>query len=92
MNADVDEAVAWKNGEFQFEGADIQTVMRQIARWYDVEVVYQGIVTQHFNGTIPRNVEASKVFTMLELTKAVHFEIDGKKIIVSHKKKCSMVD
>ncbi|MEP7374549.1 MAG: FecR domain-containing protein [Chitinophagaceae bacterium] len=80
---DLDEVMAWKNGIFQFEGADIKTVMRQIARWYDVEVEYQGNeVGQHFRGTISRNVPASKLFIMLELTKAVHFEIEGKKIIV----------
>lgn len=82
-SADVDEAVAWKNGVFQFEGADIQEVMRQIARWYDVEVVYQGQIDQHFRGTISKNVEASKVLQMLELTGTVHFKIENKKIIVT---------
>lgn len=82
-NADVNEAIAWKNGVFQFEGADIQEVMRQIARWYDVEVVYKGQVDQHFRGTISRTVAVSKILKMLELTGAVHFTIADKKIIVS---------
>jgi transmembrane sensor len=38
-NVDVDQVVAWKNGYFSFEKADLQTVMRQIARWYDVDII-----------------------------------------------------
>jgi hypothetical protein len=56
--------------------------MREIARWYDVEVEYQGRTNEHFTGTISRSVNASEVFKMLELTGAVHFTIEGKKIIV----------
>jgi ferric-dicitrate binding protein FerR (iron transport regulator) len=82
-DVDVDEAIAWKNGVFQFGGVSIEAVMREIARWYDVEVEYQGRVTnQHFRGTISRSVDASEVFKMLELTGAVNFTIEGKKIIV----------
>lgn len=81
-DVDVDEAIAWKNGLFQFSGADIHELMRQIIRWYDVEVVYQGEIDQHFRGTISKNVETSKVLQMLELTGTVHFKTEGKKIIV----------
>jgi len=80
---DVEEVMAWKNGRFQFEGAGIEDVMRQITRWYNVEVVYEGkLKEQHFRGGIFRNVEASKVLEMLEATGAVHFRIEGKRIIV----------
>jgi ferric-dicitrate binding protein FerR (iron transport regulator) len=82
LDVDADEAIAWKNGYFQFAGVPIETVMRQIARWYDVEVEYQGRTNEHFRGTISRSVNVSEVFKMLELTGAVHFSIDGKKIIV----------
>jgi len=81
-DADGEEAIAWKNGVFQFGGASIETVMREIACWYDVDVEYQGRTDEHFSGTIARSVNASEVFKMLELTGAVHFSIDGKKIIV----------
>lgn len=81
-DVDVDEAVAWKNGVFQFGGASIETVMREIARWYDVDVEYEGRTNEHFRGSISRSANASEVFKMLELTGAVHFSIEGKKVIV----------
>jgi transmembrane sensor len=81
-DADGDAAVAWKNGFFQFEGASIETVMRQIARWYDVDVAYTGVTGKHFRGMISRSVNVSEVFEMLELTGEVHFKMAGKKIIV----------
>ena len=78
-----EETVAWKNGFIQFEGNDIRSAMRQIARWYDVEVVYKGDVPAHFRGIVPRNVPISQVLKMLELTGEVHFEIGDRQIIVS---------
>lgn len=80
VNADM--AVAWKNGFFQFGGVPIETVMRQLTRWYDVDVEYQGKIAEHFRGMISRSVNVSEVLKMLELTGAVHFRIEGKKIIV----------
>ena len=86
VNVDTEEIVAWKNGFFQFNGADIKTVMGQIERWYDVEVDYKGnIPSTHFTGIISRNINVSKVLDMLELTGAVKFEIRGKKISVVSK-------
>lgn len=82
LNVDVDKSIAWKNGVFQFGGTTIESVMRDIVRWYDVDVEYQGRTDQHFTGTISRSVNASEVFKMLELTGAVHFTIEGKKVIV----------
>ncbi len=81
-NTDVDEAVAWKNGLFEFDGNDIQSVMRQISRWYDVDVKYKSTTSAHFLGTISRNVNASEVLKMLEMTGEVHFRIEGKSITV----------
>lgn len=82
--ADIEQVTAWKNGYFQFEGADIKTVMNEIARWYDVEIAYKGdSVTEHFRGNIVREADASKVFQMLEATGAVHFKMEGKRIIVT---------
>ena len=79
---DGEEAVAWKNGFFDFEGVSIETVMRQLARWYDVDVEYEGKTDKHFHGMISRSSNVSEVFRMLELTGAVHFNTEGKKIIV----------
>lgn len=82
-NADTEEAVAWINGRFQYKSADIKTILRQISRWYDVDVEYSGNVNIHFTGQLPRNQNVSGIFEKLELTGEVKFKIDGKKIIVS---------
>jgi ferric-dicitrate binding protein FerR (iron transport regulator) len=81
-NVNTGEVMSWKNGVFNFDRADIYTVMRQVARWYDVEVEYKGTITRHFGGTISQDVNVSQVFKMLELTGAVRFTIEGRKIIV----------
>jgi transmembrane sensor len=83
QNANTDEAVAWKNGFFQFENADIQTIMRQFARWYNVDVVFEGNVQERlFSGEIHRNLTVLQALDLLNYAN-VHFSIDGKKIIVS---------
>ena len=81
-DVDPEDAVAWKNGMFSFKSADIRTIMRQIARWYDVDIVYNKDIQGRFNAEIPRNIYASDVLKALELTRKVKFGIDGKKIIV----------
>lgn len=82
-NVNVEEVMAWKDGNFQFEDADIYSVMRQLARWYDLEVAYSGRLTKHFVGSISRDVNLSQVLTMLQQTGEVKFSREGKKIIVS---------
>lgn len=83
QHANTEEAVAWKNGFIQFEGQDIKAAMRMLARWYNVDVTYNGAVPAHFRGIIPRNVPISQVLKMMELTEEVHFTIEGNRIIVS---------
>ncbi|MDR3697510.1 FecR family protein [Mucilaginibacter sp.] len=79
---DMDEAVAWKNGIFQFNEADIQTVMRQISRWYDIDVEFKGkLPADLYRGKISRNVNVSQVLKILELS-GINFTIEGRKIIV----------
>ncbi len=83
--ADTEEAIAWKNGYFKFNKADIQTIMRQLERWYDVEVKYEGAVpTDLFVGKINRSENISGVLRILELSK-VQFKIENRKIIVGSK-------
>jgi transmembrane sensor len=82
-HADTEQAVAWKNGYFQFSEANLKTVMQEIERWYDVEIVYEGNVPQPvFSGKLSRNANASEVLKVLEQNQ-VHFRIEGKKIIVT---------
>jgi len=81
-NADLESVIAWKNGYFSFNQTDLATIMRQMARWYDVDIVYSGKVPdRRFGGEIPRNTNAAQVLKMLEESK-VHFRIEGKKVIV----------
>lgn len=79
-DVNLEETVAWKDGNFQFENSDIKSVMRQLARWYDVDVTYKGNVTKHFIGGISRNVKLSQVLLMLQQTGEVRF-ITGEKSI-----------
>lgn len=81
-DADVDEATAWKDGRFAFQGASIETIMRQIERWYNVQVHYEGTVNTVFRVNVPRNVPVSQLLEMMEMTKDVKFKIDGKTITV----------
>jgi transmembrane sensor len=80
--ADADGVIGWKEGYFSFDNTDLATVMREIARWYDVDVVYQGPVPdRRFGGEISRNSNASQVLKILEESN-VYFKIEGRKIIV----------
>jgi len=82
-NVDTDEAIAWKNGLFQFNKASIESIMRQIVRWYDVEISYSNnkILSKTFTGNISRNSSAAQFLQILSYT-GLHFEITGKKIII----------
>jgi ferric-dicitrate binding protein FerR (iron transport regulator) len=79
---DTDDILAWKNGNFVFENADIPFIMRQAARWYNVTIKYDGKVSQrHFTGSISRNVNLSELLKMLKYT-GVDFAIEDQTIIV----------
>lgn len=83
---DVEKAIAWKNGLFDFDGEKLEAVMRQVSRWYNVDVEYpDGVPDIQFTGSIHRNVDASQVLDMLGYFK-INFKIveegDRKKIIV----------
>ena len=82
-HADTEEAVAWIKGRFQFENTNLRSMLRQFARWYDVEVEYRGPVDLYFTGQLTRNEEVRKVFKQLELTGEVHFRMEGRKVIVT---------
>jgi len=81
-NTDTDEVMAWKNGQFYFGGSDIKSIMKQIERYYDVEVEFRDEVPYQFVAKISRDVNVSAFLEKLELTNLIHFKIEGKKIIV----------
>ena len=80
-NADVEETMAWLNGKFRFHNAGVETVMRQVARWYDVEVNYAAKPTLRFGGQIDRNSTLRQMFTILE-TSGLQFSLSGNRVTV----------
>ncbi|TWI97537.1 FecR family protein [Mucilaginibacter frigoritolerans] len=86
-DVDTEEAKAWKEGYFLFNNEKLESVMRKISRWYDVDVVYpegQKLDVEYW-GSITRYGNVSKVLNMLQITGDVKFRVDGKRIIVSKK-------
>ncbi|RYY25407.1 MAG: FecR family protein, partial [Sphingobacteriaceae bacterium] len=82
-NADLDDAVAWKNGMFQFKDAGIQDIMRQVSRWYDVPVTFEGKISKRqFTGRIARNVKAPALLAMLQYM-GVHAGLKNNRILIS---------
>lgn len=80
---DTEAAVAWKNGYFLFDNEKVESIMRQISRWYNVEVRYQGDVSKRaIAGSLSRSKNVSEVLNMLELTGAVHFKLEERRITV----------
>lgn len=77
-------AVAWKEGYFRFDGIGLHELMRQLCRWYDMEVVYEGTDDEYeFVGQIARNSQLSKTLQILEMG-GVQFQIKGRTIIVTN--------
>ena len=82
-SVDLDEVMAWKNDLFSFKGAGIEGIMRQVSRWYDVDVVFEKQVTEKFYAEVSKATNVSTLLKMLEATKAVQFSIEGKTIRVT---------
>ncbi|WP_029280222.1 FecR family protein [Pedobacter borealis] len=82
-NVDVNEVAAWKDGFFVFSDESAETVMRKIARWYDLEVIYENNISNiDFSGSVTRYKNVSEIIKTLELTGLVHFKLDGRKLSV----------
>jgi hypothetical protein len=78
----MESVMAWKESRFNFKGVNIEIIMKELARWYDVEVVYESMPMDEFVAPISRDVPVSKVLKLLELTNRVHFKIEGRRITV----------
>ena len=82
-DADIDQALAWKTGLFNFNHADLPTVLRQLSRWYDIDVKFEGqIPVRAFHGKITRDLQLSQVIHLLQDVK-VKFRIEGKTLIIT---------
>lgn len=81
-DSDIEEAVAWKNGEFLFRSVDIKSLLRQAGYWYDIEVLYpHGVPNDKFNGAISRNVTLTQFLQILQYSE-VKFKIEGRKLTI----------
>ncbi|QJB32057.1 FecR domain-containing protein [Chitinophaga oryzae] len=82
--ADVDKTIAWKTGMFEFEDDDLPSIMRQLARWYDVTVVYEGAIPdQHYSGSIRKTAALSQALRILQ-TAGIQYSITNKTIIIKN--------
>jgi transmembrane sensor len=83
---DMQQVLAWKRMEFRFEGLSMDAIMRQIGRWYDVDIEFRGPQpVGEFNGIISRKRSVADLLAVLEQTDIVHFTLEGRKIIVERK-------
>jgi ferric-dicitrate binding protein FerR (iron transport regulator) len=81
-DVDLDQVMAWKNGYFQFDNAGLKSVLQEVSRWYDVDVIYEGYNRpRQFVGEIQRDLSLSEILKLLEKNK-VRFKIEGKKLMV----------
>jgi transmembrane sensor len=80
---DMDEVIAWKNGQFMFSRKNIKAIMRQLERWYDVDVVYQGDLSEvYLSGMVSLRKSPDELLQIFEETGKVHFQSEEGKIIV----------
>lgn len=83
-DADIESITAWKNGKFHFYNADIKTIMRQLSRWYDADVNYEGAVFEEkLSGIISRKEDVRVLLKSFEKAGGLKFKVDGRKIIVT---------
>jgi len=81
--ADMEQAMAWKNGYIVFNNTNLKAIMDQASRWYNVDVVYDGnIPDQLFNGKISKYKDIDELLTNIELTGTVHFKVEGRRVTV----------
>jgi len=81
----LEKEMAWKNGQFLFDGDPIEHIMRQISRWYDIDVVYEGPVsTETFSGVLSRHSSIDQVLKVLEVG-GLTYRLNGKRIIVTQR-------
>jgi transmembrane sensor len=80
----IENIIAWKNGMFIFNQMDLRSILREVARWYDVEIIYQGTVSEKlYGGGISRSMSLQEVLHFLQESGNNYFKIENKTIIVN---------
>lgn len=82
-NSDVVMSVSWIRGMFSFRSADLRMVLRQVCRWYDLDVEYRGDVDARFSGSVFRSERIDKLLEIIAYTSDVSFQLEGRKLIVT---------
>lgn len=84
QNVDVSEYISWTNDEFSFENKNIESIMKSISRWYDVDIYYQGnrYDNRKFGGTYTRTKGLSALLKHLEKLSGIHFIMEGRRVKV----------
>ncbi len=87
-NVEAEDAVAWKQGYFLFNSETLEEIMKDVARWYDIEVIFkdEALRKETLLGSVGRFENISKLIRALETTNAARFEIKGRQIIIDRKK------
>ena len=83
--ADIESAVAWKNGDFIFKDEGLETAMLRVARWYNVKIVYDASAPKflELGGWVSRSRNISAVLNMMASTGEVHFKVEGRRVLVT---------
>jgi len=82
--ADMQQTMAWKNGYFIFHDLSIVEVMKQVGRWYDVDIEYQdeNVKNNEFGGAISRYKSITELLDNMQLTRSIHYKIEGRRVII----------
>ena len=84
--ANVEEATAWKDGDFQFNDEKMSNIVKKLERWYDVEIeLSDKFANKEFSGNISRSRSISRVLLMIEKTNGIHFKIEGRRVTAIEK-------
>ncbi|SEO95437.1 FecR protein [Mucilaginibacter gossypiicola] len=83
---DTDDAVAWKNGYFQFSDENLEGIMKKVSRWYNVKVEFKdrSLRALNFSGTVSKYKNVSQVIKTLELTNVAHFKVQDNLIVITN--------
>lgn len=81
--ADMEKVMGWKKGYFVFRDESIVDIMKQVARWYDVDIEFVGDLSdREFGGTVSRYKNITELLDNMQLTKTIHYKIEGKKVLI----------
>lgn len=80
---ETEDAVAWKNGMFVLNNQDLESILKQASRWYNVEISFEdeSLKSEVFRGAVSRFENISQLLEVLESTGSVHFKWKGRRII-----------